>query len=100
MAIGKHRAARGVRRAWRGRRARRRRAWRARGRHAAWHGALSFGVAVSIDQHLSQGVCGCPWMGGHMVLGGVDVRCMLLDLRSLSFTFATPLQQEALWGTV
>lgn len=87
-------------RARRGRRARRRRAWRTRGRHAAWHGALSFGVAVSIDQRLSQGVCGCPWMGGHVVLGGADVHCVLLDLLSLSFSFTTPLQQEALWGTV
>lgn len=77
--------------------------WRtggARGRHAAWHGALSFSVVVSIDQRLSQGVCRCPWMGGYMVLGGADVRCVLLDLLSLSFSFTTPLQQEALWGTV
>lgn len=70
------------------------------GRHVAWHRALSFGVVVSIDQHLSQGVCGCPWMGKHMVLGGADVCCTLLDLLSLSFSFTMPLQQEALWGTV
>lgn len=57
-------------------------------------------MVVAIDEHLSQGVCGCPWMGGHMVLGGADIRCVLLDLLSLSFSFTTPLQQEALWGTV
>lgn len=74
--------------------------WRARGGHAAWHRALSFGVVVSIDQHLSQGVCGCPWMGGHTVLGGADVGRVLLDLLSLSFCFTTPFQQEALWGTI
>lgn len=70
------------------------------GRHAVWCRALSFDVDVSIDQHLSQGVCGCPWMGGHIVLGGADVLCVLLDLLRLSFSFTTPLQQEALWSTV
>lgn len=88
---------------WRGRRAQRRRAWRtggAWGSHTVWHRALSSGVDVSIDQHLSQGVCGCPWMGEHVVLRGADVRCVLLDLLSLSFSFAAPLQQEALWSTV
>lgn len=95
VSIGKQGAAWGARRR---RRAQRRRARRTGGRHAAWHRALSFGI--SIDQRLSQGVCGGPWTGGHMVLGGADVRCVLLDLLSLSFSLTAPLQQEALWGTV
>lgn len=74
--------------------------WRARRRQAAWHGAVSFGVVVAIDRHLGQRVCGCPWMGGHVVLGGADVGCVLLDPLSLSFYFAMPFQQEALWDAI
>ena len=66
----------------------------------AWHRALSFGVSVSIDRRFSQGLSWCPWMGEHMILGGADVPCVLLDLLSLSFSFTTPLQQETLWSTV
>lgn len=74
-----------------------RRAW---GGHAAWCRALSFGVVVSIEQYLSQGVCGRPRSGGHMVLGGADVGRVLPDMLSLSFCFTAPFQQEALWGTI
>lgn len=66
----------------------------ARGGHAV--GALSFVVDVPVDRDLSQRVRGCPRTGEHTLLGGADVRCALLDLPSLGFGLAAPLQQEAL----
>lgn len=69
-----------------------RRAMGVRGRHSAWHRALGFGVAVSIDQCLCQGICGGTRPGGHTILGGVDFCSVVLGL--------VILQQEALWSAV
>lgn len=67
----------------------------ARRRRAAWHGALSFGVSVSIPicQRPSQRVRRSSRMGGRMFLLGVD-------LLNLTFSITMPLQQEALWSAV
>lgn len=75
-------------------RARRRR--RTRGGRAAWHGALGF-WAVSTEQHVSQGVCRGPEVGGTLVRRGADV---VQDLLSLSLCLIVPLQQMALWGAI
>lgn len=88
MTVGKDGAAGG---------ARRRR--RARGGRTARQGAIGF-WAFSIEQHVSQGVCGGPELGGNRVRRGADVVRALQDLRSLGLGFIVPFQQMALGGAI
>lgn len=89
-AVGEDGAAGGARGGGRARGARR--------RHAAGHdGALSSGGVVPIGQ----GVCGRLLVAGKMLLlRGEDVSRALQGQLSLGVRVATPLQQEALWGTI
>ena len=88
MTVGKDGAAGGARR--------RRRAWRGR---PARHGALGF-WPVSVEQHVSQGVCSGPEVAGTLVRRGADVVGALQHLLSLGLAFILPFQQMALRGAI